>query len=256
MKTLTRKLSTILSAPFHSRNYVAAANMLRIYEKPWDAYARYLLGSGSYPAVIRTRTPTGALPLTVWSAHDVLTVNEIFCRHDYPARREDSVFVDFGSNIGISGAYFLSRGPNSFAYLFEPLPQNIDRLRHNLRGFEERYSLEVAAVGLQRGEVQFGYEETGRYGGIGRNTGRYVSVPCLDSNEVLTTILARHGHIDVLKIDIETLERQVTERIPLEMRRQIARIYVEHPFTGNPLSETHTYRQYSLVAQFFLQAQA
>ena len=73
---------------------------------------------------------------------------------------------------------------------------------------------------------------------------------CKDSNQILQNILEKHGHIDILKIDIETLEEAVTTRIPLEFAAKIKKIYVEFPFATNPLERTHTFRQYGTVAQF------
>jgi hypothetical protein len=66
----------------------------------------------------------------------------------------------------------------------------------------------------------------------------------------LEEIIARRGQIDILKIDIETLEREVTERIPVDIARKVDRIYVEYQFHSNPLERTHSYRQYGSVAQF------
>jgi FkbM family methyltransferase len=245
-----REIGVVLSALFQQRHYLAACNMLRVYQHPVDAFGRYLLGRGQYPARIAINTPARPLTLTVYSHHDMLTVNEIFCRRDYRVKAPHDVIVDFGSNIGISAAYFLTSSPNAFVYLYEPLRRNTDRLRDNLRQFEGRYALQEVAVAQADGEVQFGWEDTGRYGGVGRQTGKYVSVPCRDSNKVLDEIIARHGGIDILKIDIETLERQVTERIPLAIARSIGRIFVEHTFRSNPLDRTHTCRQYGSVAQF------
>jgi FkbM family methyltransferase len=250
MKIGNRNIGAVLSALSEKRHYLAARNMLRVYRQPVDAFGRYVLGRGQYPADLRINTPAGPVSLTVYSYHDILTVNEIFCRLDYPAGGEDRVIVDFGSNIGISAAYFLTSAPDSFVYLFEPLPVNIARLRANLGPFETRYALQEIAVGEVDGEVEFGWEETGRYGGVGMKTGRYVSVPCRDSNRIFEEIIARHGRIDILKIDIEGLERQVTERIPVEIARKVARIYVECTFDANPMDRTHTYRQYGTVAQF------
>jgi len=250
VKLFGRDLGTVLGAAFESRHYIAAANMLRVYKHPAQLYARYLFGAGAYPAVVDVRTPTGWLSVNVYSHHDVLTVNEIFCRGDYRATEQDRVFVDFGSNIGISAAFFLTRGPEGFAYLFEPLPQNTARLTANLERFEGRYALAEVAVGTQAGQVDFGWEDSGRYGGVGQKTGRYISVKCLDSNRVLDEIIQRHGRIDVLKIDIETLEKAVTERIPPELARHIGRIYAETSFERNPFPATHTYRQYGPIATF------
>jgi FkbM family methyltransferase len=250
MRIGNRSLSAALGALFQPRHHVAARNMLRAYRNPADAFARYLLGRGSYPAVITLNTPAGALALTIHSYDDILTVNEIFCRLDYPAAIEDRIVVDFGSNIGLSAAFFLSRNPDAFVYLYEPLPANIGRLRENLKRFESRYALHEVAVGREDGVVEFGWEATGRYGGVGVKTGSYVSVACRDSNKILAEAIDRHGRIDVLKIDIEGLEREVTQQIPVEIARRIRRLYVEHDFASNPLAETHSYRQYGAVAQF------
>lgn len=245
-----RPLSTLLAAPLRPQHYIAAANMFRVYKKPLELYHRYLTGGGGYPATVEVRTPLGELALEVYSSHDVLTVNEIFCRGDYRSTASDTIFVDFGSNIGISAAYFLSRSPSAFAYLYEPLPRNVERLRRNLRAFEGRYSLAVQAVGLANGAVSFGWEETGRYGGVGKETGCSVEVDCVDSNDALAGVIARHGRIDVLKVDIETLERQVVERIPVALAERITRVFVEYQFASNPLARTHQMRQYGSVARF------
>jgi len=250
MKVGKRNLGVALSALFQPRHHIAARNMLRTYRKPADAFARYLLGLGDYPAVLTLNTPAGSLALTVHSYHDILTLNEIFCRLDYPAATGDRIIVDFGSNIGLSAAFFLSRTPDCFAYLYEPLQANIGRLRKNLQSFESRYALQEVAVGQTDGLVEFGREPTGRYGGIGVKTGDYVSVVCRDSNKILREAISRHGTIDILKIDIEGLEQEITQRIPLAIARRIRRLYVEYNFGSNPLAQTHSYRQYGSVAQF------
>ena len=249
-----RDLKQALRALLATQNYVAAANMFRIYERPFEMYKRYVFALGDYPAVARVRTPLGAFGLEIYSSDDVRTVNEVFCRIDYASGPRESIFVDFGSNIGISAAYFLTRNTTGFAYLFEPLPQNVERLRRNLHGFDGRYALQVSAVGLRNGEVDFGWEPTGRYGGIGNDVGNWTTVNCLDSNEVLREILNKHGKIDVLKIDIETLEREVTKRIPVDLARHVRKIYVENRFESNPLADTHVYRQYGSIAQFSLKS--
>src|ERR1700737_1506226 len=107
--------------------------MFRTYRQPLDAYVRYLFGVGRYPVAVPIDTPIGDIELMLYTPHDILTVNEIFCRKDYRAEPSDKIMVDFGSNIGISAAYFLSRNYDSYTYLYEPVPQNIARLRQNLK---------------------------------------------------------------------------------------------------------------------------
>src|SRR5688572_9903353 len=115
--------------------------MFRVYRSPVPALVRYTFGTGRYPVQIPVRTPLGWLSPTLYSHHDLLTLNEIFCRLDYAVGPTPRVVVDVGSNIGLSALYFLTRDPSVRCYLFEPVPQNVERLRGNLAGFEERFTL-------------------------------------------------------------------------------------------------------------------
>jgi FkbM family methyltransferase len=252
MQVAGRGIGKIAGAVLQRRHYTAARHMLRVYEHPAKVFWRYLTGSGDYPSSVRVRTPQGWLSLNLYTSHDLLTVNEIFCRADYHADSTDRVVVDFGSNIGISAAYFLSRSPETFIYLFEPLPRNITRLHENLRSFEGRYELQEVAVGTSAGEVDFGFEETGRYGGVGAEFSNSLTVTCVDSQQSLRDVIAKHGHIDILKIDIEGLEADVIDNIPVDLAQKITKLYVEYVFDKNPLAQTHALHQYGDIAQFTL----
>lgn len=245
-----REIGTVLGAAFQKKNYVAAMNMLAVYEHPVAMSFRYLSGRGQYPMAVKVKTLRGPIDLMTYSHHDLLTINEIFCRHDYPVDAADRVVVDFGSNIGISAAYFLSNSQVEMAYLFEPLSRNVSRLRSNLSFCADRYSLEESAVGPADGMVEFGWEESGRYGGVGNKTGNYIQVACRDSNKVLDEIISRHGHIDILKIDIENMEQQVLERIPQDLAKKIKKIYAELIVVDDLLASTHALKQYGVVSQF------
>jgi FkbM family methyltransferase len=225
------------------RTYKSAANMLRISADRRDFARRYYLGAGSYPAVVGVRTPIGLIELTVYSFDDVQTVNEIFMREDYLARRDARVVVDLGSNIGISAAYFLSRDPRVRCFLYEPVPRNIERLRANLAGFEDRYELHSVAVADGNGEVTFGIEPTGRYGGIGIQTGEDIRVRCEHINDVLDDVLARADEIDVLKIDTEGAEAATVYAIRPDHLDRIRVIYLEThaPVPAHPERFDHSY---------------
>lgn len=245
-----RDVGTVAKSLVERRHYHAALKMVRLYEQPAQMFRRYLTEGGDYPFTARVKTPSGWLNLQLFTPHDVLTVNEIFCREDYLAESDDTIVVDFGSNIGISAAYFLSRGPNVHTYLFEPLPANVERLQTNLAKFGDRYTLEQVAVGPADGEVEFGWEETGRYGGVGAATGHSIVVASRNSTSILDGVISRHGRIDVLKVDIEGLEEAVITGIPSTLARHIRKLYVEYVFDDNPLADTHSLTHYGQIAQF------
>lgn len=252
-----RKLGTVVTAVLHVPHYRAVANMFLRYEHPMVALQRYLFGWGEYPYSLRLNTPLGRIEPVLYSHDDILTLNEIFCRGDYRCPSDVRTIVDFGSNIGLSALYFLTLNRNAFAYLFEPLPGNVGRLRKNLRGFENRYECSEVAVALADGEADFGFEESGRYGGIGLAREKTIRVPCRAANGILNDILARRGEIDVLKIDIESLEREILLGIPCEILKRLGNIFVEVDpmFKKNPLPLTHHYRRYGTVARFSRRAQ-
>lgn len=245
-----RPLGRVLAAGFAPRHWRAAANMLKLYRHPLDAFRRYLTATGEYPCTIEVKTPLGWIAISVYSPHDVLTINEIFCRQDYKADASDRVIVDFGSNIGISALYFLTRSRESYVYCYEPLPQNCERFRANVARLAARCQLDPRAVALQEGTVEFGYEPSGRYGGIGLPHGATMQVDCCHAINVLERVLREHGRIDVLKIDIESLEQEILLAIPQDCLRSINKIYIEASFDDNPLAATHRARTYGAVTQF------
>ena len=209
-------------------NWRALFGLLRVSRSPIDLFLRQYLGTGSYPVTTRVRTPIGAVALTLHSRSDVVTLNEIFFRRDYAADESLRVAVDFGANIGIASAYFLSRNPVARVDAFEPVPANIERARQNLRAFGSRVTLHESAVGDRTGRVRFGVEPTGRYGGIGVGTGREIEVECRDAAAALGAILEREKSIDVLKIDVEGMERPILERLAALPAGSIGCIYAEY----------------------------
>jgi FkbM family methyltransferase len=209
------------------RNYVALWRMWRLYPRFRDNLGRYFLGRGAYPYACQVDTPAGLVAPTLFSYHDMWTMNEVFCRQDYGAQEQANVVVDVGSNIGISALFFLTRNASCRCWLFEPVPRNVERLRTNLAGFEDRYELREAAVAEREGRVRFGVEESGRYGGIGVATGRSIEVDCIGINEVLEQVLSVHPVIDVLKIDTEGTELDIVRGIRSELLRRVRTLYLE-----------------------------
>jgi FkbM family methyltransferase len=235
-----RSMNSILRGLVTKQNASALVKIAFGINKPLDFLRRYFfLKGGKYPSTFGIRTPIGRTYATVFCPDDIMTINEIFFRGDYGKGGREQVVVDFGSNIGISTIFFLTRHPKNFVYCFEPLPQNIQKLETNLADFEGRYHLSPKAVGEADGTVEFGWEPSGRYGGIGKKLDKKLKVECIDSNRALREIIERHGRIGLLKIDIESMEKEVTERIPRELAEKIDTIVIELKFDRNPHPATH-----------------
>jgi FkbM family methyltransferase len=244
-----RKLGDWLKAMREPQHVRALVNMVRLYPRFVENFWRYVSSRGSYPHVIEVRTPTGPVRIRIFSFHDLMTVNEIFCRNDYPAGPDVRYVLDLGSNIGISALYFLSRNRESRCILYEPDQRNIARLRENLRGYEDRYTLVESAVSDVSGPQTFGIEYTGRYGGIGVSTGETITVPCVHIDEALRAALQTFPRIDVLKIDTEGVEVQTVKAIDEAFLPQIQNVYLEAQ-PREPLRASHfRNRQYGSVRQ-------
>ena len=217
-------------------NYFALARSIRVYERPLAAAARYFRGVGEYPCSVRVRTPIGPQDVTLFNSQDAITLHEIFCRQDYRCELP-GVVVDVGSNIGISALYFLTRSHSTYCELYEPDPNNLEKLSRNLREHEGRFTIHDTAVADMQGEVEFVCESTGRYGTLEpdsrlwssrRNTER-ISVRVEHINTILEKAIAQHGRIDLLKMDTEGSELRTLRAIDPALRAQIRNIVIEWP---------------------------
>lgn len=244
-----RSAAFVLRQLAEPQNYRAALRIPSTAVRPLDFAQRYYFGRGDYPAQCPVRTPAGVVAPTVFSHHDVFTVNEIFCRHDYLLGDGAVNVVDIGSNIGISALYFLTRSPGVRCHLFEPDPRNVQRLRGNLAGYEDRYVLREVAVGDTSGRVSFGREPFGRYGGVGVAADEEIEVDCIHIDDALREALRAADRIDLLKLDTEGLENRTVAAIDPGLLDRIDEIVFETLSPFNPAPELFTLRYSTLTAR-------
>ena len=240
-----RSAQTVARAALRPANYRAVLTAVRLSPQPLRFARGYLLDSGDYPAQFALRTPLGIVRRTLYTAHDMLTVNEVFCRGDYRPARGCRIVVDIGANIGLSALYFLTRSSKVRVHLYEPDLRNVERLRDNLADFAGRWIVHQQAVWDRDGTVSFGLDwGAGRYGSIGLVGGRgTIDVRCRHINSVLRDILGVEGYVDVLKIDIEGLESDVVAAIDRAVLAEVGSIYFETDSPVNPWPE-----QFSMTA--------
>ena len=224
------------AALFKKSFYLALVNIFIYFKRPLKVLTRYVFEVGTYPYQFFIRTPVGLQGATAYSHHDLITLVECFGKLDYKVSQNISVVVDFGSNIGISALYFLTRNINVQVHLFEPVPRNIKRLRDNLKGYENRYKLTECAIGTKEGKFDFSCEDSGRYGGLiekdvenfsGSSSDRVITVKVLSANNVLSAICEEYKTIDVVKIDVEGYEDKILMSLKNEILSCVDRIYAE-----------------------------
>lgn len=243
----------VFRAFFQAPFYVAFFNIFRLFDQSPSVLWRYVTGIGDYPYRCRIKTPAGQQAVTCYSADDLVTTIESFAKIDYPGRSHYRTYVDLGSNVGISALYFLTRSSDSFAYLYEPVEKNIERLKLTLHGFEDRYDLHPVAVGLMTGQARFGIEPTGRYGGLDKpDLEESILVDVLPVNDELERIIDVRGKIDLLKIDVEGMEGEILRNLTDKILRNTAVICAEtFGFEGD--LPGFNKQQYGAITRFYRQ---
>ena len=244
-----RSILVFFKAFFKKQHYIAFLNMIKKYPNFIEDFKRYIFGVGYYPYNIKIELSNQTIQPTLYTYHDMLTVNEVFCRKDYPADEEIEVVVDIGSNIGLSALFFLTINNKSKCYLFEPDNRNVNKLIKNLKNFKNRYKLYEKAVSCKNGVVDFYIEETGRYGGMNSGYDKVVKVDSLCINDVLNDILKKEVKIDILKIDIEGLEQETICSIKDKYLKKIKKIYLESKPKDKIISHLFNQKQYGSVCQ-------
>ena len=222
-----RPLGFVAREVVRPANWLALGRMTRRYPRLAESAKRYFSARGTYPYRCEVRTPQGVIAPTLFTQHDMITVNEVFCREDYRAGADARVVVDLGSNIGISALYFLTRSPASRVWAYEPVPRNVERLRENLSGFEGRWRVEEVAVADREGEESFAVEPTGRYGGLGGAHAESIQVRVRRIDDVLREVLDAESRIDVLKIDTEGSEARILHAAAPELLARVSVVYLE-----------------------------
>jgi FkbM family methyltransferase len=211
--------------PAHPRGL---ARGLRVYRRPLRTIARYASARGAYPWTARLRTPLGERPVRCRTWHDLVTVHEVFARHDYAFGSAPATVLDCGANIGVASLWALTRRPDCQVLSVEPVEDNLAELRRNLAGLEDRYELAPVAVAAEGGTVDFGLDQVGRYGGIGRRTGNMIQVQARGINELIDQCLERWERIDLLKLDVEGQEIPILRALDESRLGRVASIAVEH----------------------------
>ena len=225
-------LQRVLRLALAKENLQAAGRFFSVYQHPVSAL---LQETGALPVspVQPIKTPVGPLNLNVGGRDDLATISSMYCRYDYLGDPEANVVIDIGANVGIAAAYFLSRSKSpNFLYAYEPAPRNLALLRPNMALFAPG-SVQIfpAAVGTAAGRAVFHLENTGKFGGLIDNEhtrgGETLDVELIAINDILEMVMAKHGRIDVLKVDTEGTERDLIRAIDPKFLPHIKTLFVD-----------------------------
>jgi FkbM family methyltransferase len=166
--------------------------------RPGEVTASYRLREGGVSIVVRHHTP------------DVLVLDEVFSQreYDFPPPVEAVLadlprppkILDLGANIGLFGAFVLTRFPNPHIVALEPDPANaeIHERAIEANGNADRWTLVQAAAATAPGTLPFSP------GGFTRS---HAAEPGREAIEVpAEDVLPRMAEADLVKIDVEGAE--------------------------------------------------
>jgi FkbM family methyltransferase len=139
---------------------------------------------------------------------DAATLAEVFYHHYYDpppelvaALGEPARILDLGANIGLFGAFAVTRWPKAQILAYEPDPANADSAERTIgaNGLVDRWTLVRAAAGSRDGEVRFA---------SGLNVGSHIvdDEQDVDSATIavpLRDVLSQVASSDLVKMDIE-----------------------------------------------------
>lgn len=131
----------------------------------------------------------------------------VYRDYDHPCLPRDArVVVDAGANVGYASLFFADRYPHATIVAIEPEPQNFARLEENAAHFA---NIRPLCAALWPSHQRIGIVNP-------RDASWAFRVDESQSGTVATVtipeIVARHGRIDVLKVDIEGAEKALFER--------------------------------------------
>lgn len=148
---------------------------------------------------------------------------EIFRRNVYlpPPGFRPKTIVDIGGNIGLTSLFFAIYYPEATIHVFEPIPANLEILRHNLEiNGINRVIVHPFGLGDKEDTLTFALPEAGGYAGYSssvKNASRAVEAIVRDTRQVF----AENGLdvIDLLKVDCEGAEVAVLGSIAEQLSR-------------------------------------
>lgn len=146
--------------------------------------------------------------------------------------REEATILDCGANVGLSVLLCRQRAPRARITAYEADPTLAAMLRRNLeRNGAGDCRCEAAAVWTSAGTVRFA--EEGADGGAladvpGAPVARAIEVPSVR----LRDVLAGHGRVDLLKLDVEGAEGMILEDCAGAMAEVQAVALEVHEFAG------------------------
>jgi FkbM family methyltransferase len=203
------------------------------------------------------RIPGIAHPISLrYNTSDISTFNHIFIFEHYKVDLKDpEIIIDGGANTGLFAVYMKNKYPGAKIICIEPDPENFEMLQKNVQGYA---GIECIRAGIWNKETNlkvYDKYNMGKWAMVVEEDAVNGKVPAI----TIQSILERFGieKIDLLKLDIETSERQVFQSEDLQWLLRVKHLVAElHDWMAKGCSKpffeainrTYTSYEYWIVA--------
>jgi FkbM family methyltransferase len=138
---------------------------------------------------------------------------QIFLKHEYNINLpvEPKIVIDGGANIGLFSVYIKSKYPNAKIIAIEPDDDNFEMLKKNVAGYED---IQIKKAGLWSKRMHSRITDKyglGKWGMVTEEIEEKEAITADFNTLTITDILNEYNiqYIDLLKLDIETAEKQL-----------------------------------------------
>ncbi len=146
------------------------------------------------------------------------------------------VVIDIGANAGFFDIQLLSKIDGATIYAYEPMPANVNTLRHTLQQNPRLqrsvrlFQMAVTGQPLDQLDLFAEAEENNQvvasqFAGFNKNNTQKITVPCI----TLTDIFRQHNlhSVDLLKADCEGSEYDIVYHTAPDLIRRVGRMVIE-----------------------------
>ena len=169
------------------------------------------LASGIQFTVPGIRHPIHLRPGT----SDVLVFLQVFVYNDYKIKLdfEPTVIIDGGANIGLATVYFKNKFPKATIIAIEPDPENAAVLKANTAPYDDIHVKQASLWSKKTQTRMVDKYNLGKWGLVTEEFTPPDEAGALSETNSLTVDDIVHefnlAHVDVLKLDIESAEKQL-----------------------------------------------
>lgn len=224
---------------YNQFNWIGAFRACYVFTNPLTVVIALLRQTA--PPVVRVRTPIGPITLRLRNFENLKTLFSIFCRQDYSVPdRINYLFLDIGANVGLAGAYFLSRNDRNVVQCFEPDITNLAHLEENLANFPGRASIKDYAVHVSDGVAVLYRSPDGKHSSLHRTDRAWI--PQQTVSRKFADILAEAAFVGlptIIKIDVEGTEGDLVQSVKFEDYPFIRRIIIEANYCSQWITRPH-----------------